>query len=239
MTPGRRITPQAVLGLLIVGLGLVLTADNLGWVEADRVLQFWPLILTAVGVTKLLQSDTTSGRVFGGVLVVLGLVMTADEVWHIEVDVMRWWPLALVAVGAFIVYRATRGNESSVAGGLIGADTDVSEFAFWSGKVRRNASPAFRRADLTAIMGGVELDLRGASTQGHEAIIDVFVWWGGVEITVPPDWAVSNQVMVVMGGADDSSSGTQDATNRLIVRGFCIMGGVDITTQAGTSKKQW
>ena len=50
----------------------------------------------------------------------------------------------------------------------------------------------FRRADLTAIMGGVEVDLRGAST-GQEAVIDVFAWWGGIEITVPPDWAVSNR----------------------------------------------
>ena len=66
---------------------------------------------------------------------------------------------------------------------------------------------------------------------GQEAIIDVFVWWGGVEITVPPDWAVSNQVVAIMGGADDKSTGTQDARNRLIVRGFVVMGGVEIKTQ--------
>jgi predicted membrane protein len=236
-TPGVRFTPQAVLGLLIVTLGLLLTLDNLDVLNADRVLQFWPLILVAVGVTKLLQSDTTSGRAFGGVLILVGTLMTVDEVWSVEVDVERWWPLALVAVGGFIVYRAMLGGESGCSRSASDADADVSEFAFWSGKVRKNASPAFRRADLTAIMGGVELDLRGASTSTPEAVIDVFVWWGGVEITVPPDWAVSNQVVAIMGGADDSSTGTQDARNRLIVRGFCIMGGVEITTQA--PKKQW
>jgi predicted membrane protein len=89
-------------------------------------------------------------------------------------------------------------------------------------------------------MGGVELDLRGASTpSGQDAIIDVFVWWGGVEITVPPDWAVSNQVVAIMGGADDSSTGTQDATNRLIVRGFVIMGGVEIKTNTGVAGTKW
>lgn len=237
--PGYRLTPQALLGMLIVALGLILTADNLGWVDADRLLQLWPLIFVAVGVAKVTQSDTTSGRIFGGVLILLGTVMTIDEVWSVEVDIARWWPLALVAVGGFIVYRAMRGGDTGRPAGAGGVDQDVSEFAFWSGKVRKNASPAFRRADLTAVMGGVELDLRGASTTSQEAIIDVFVWWGGVEITVPPDWAVSNQVVVIMGGADDSSTGTQDAKNRLIVRGFCIMGGVEITTQAGSSRKQW
>lgn len=238
MNTGFRVTPQAVLGMLIVGLGLLLTADNLNLVEADTILRLWPLVFTAVGLTKLLQSDTTAGRVFGAGLVLLGLAMTAEEVWGINVDVDRWWPLALVGLGAFIVYRAARGDDG-VSSGPSSSDQQVSEFAIWSGKVRRNTSPAFRRADLTAVMGGVEFDLRGAGTQAGDAIIDVFVWWGGVEITVPPDWAVSNQVVVIMGGAEDKSTGTQDATHRLIVRGFCVMGGVEIKTQAEASTKKW
>lgn len=226
-----KLTPQAVLGLVIVGVGLLLTADNLNLVESEHILRYWPLFLVAVGLTKVVQSDTTSGKVFGGVLTTLGVFMTLEEIWAIELDVDRWWPVALVVIGGFIVYRATRGESGCVATGLTTTDQQISEFAFWSGKVRKNPSPNFRRADLTAVMGGVELDLRGASTQGGEAVIDVFVWWGGVEITVPPDWAVSNQVVVIMGGADDSSTGTQDSRNRLVVRGFCVMGGVDIKVQ--------
>jgi predicted membrane protein len=77
-------------------------------------------------------------------------------------------------------------------------------------------------------MGGVELDLRGATAAPGGAVIDVFVMWGGIEIWVPPDWAVSNEVMVLMGGADDKSTGAQDARSRLTVRGFCVMGGIEI-----------
>lgn len=238
MTPSR-FTPQAVLGLLIIGFGLLLTADNLHLIDADRVLQYWPLAFVALGLAKFAQSSATSGRLVGAGLVIFGLAVTFDDMWYIEIDVATLWPLALVAVGSFIVYRAIWGGGPAAGDGASASvDQSISEFAFWSGKVRKNASPAFRRADLTAIMGGVEIDLRGASTGGGEAVIDVFVWWGGIDITVPPDWAVSNQVMVIMGGADDSSTGTQDARNRLIVRGFCIMGGVDINTGSG-DKKQW
>ena len=59
-------------------------------------------------------------------------------------------------------------------------------------------------------------------------MIDVFVLWGGVEIMVPPDWAVSNQVTPIMGGAEDGSTGTQASRHRLVVKGVVIMGGVDI-----------
>ncbi len=230
VTSRSRVTPQAILGLLIVTYGLVLTADNLGWTETGDVMRFWPLLLVAFGLVKILQGDTTSGRVFGGVLILLGGWLTAEEVFGIGPEVERWWPLLLVALGGFIVYRASRGESWSSADARVTSDQTLSELAFWSGKVRRNASPNFRRADLTAVMGGVELDLRAAGTGGGEAIIDVFAWWGGVEITVPPDWAVSNQVVAIMGGADDKSTGTQDAKHRLIVRGFVVMGGVEIKT---------
>jgi len=227
-----RVTPQVILGLLIVAFGVLLTADNLGYAETDRVLRYWPLILVAFGLSKVMQSDTTSGRVFGGGLIVFGLWSTAEELFGVSLDMDRWWPLFLVAFGVLILYRAVRGDRACPPASARGSsDSAMSEVAIWSGKVRRNTSPAFRRADLTAIMGGVELDLRGASTGGQEAIIDVFVWWGGVEITVPPDWAVSNQVVAIMGGADDQSSGTSDAQHRLTVRGFVVMGGIEIKTK--------
>jgi predicted membrane protein len=114
--------------------------------------------------------------------------------------------------------------------GTFSNEANISEFAMWAGKQRRLSSVAFRRADLTAIMGGIELDLRQARTATGEAIVDVFVMWGGIEIWVPPDWSVSNQVSLLMGGAEDKSSGTQDAKNRLVVRGFVMMGGIDIKT---------
>jgi len=37
--------------------------------------------------------------------------------------------------------------------------------------------------------------------------------------------------VAIMGGADDSSSGTQDSKHRLTVRGFVVMGGVEIKTK--------
>ena len=225
-----RITPQAVFGVCIVVLGLLLTLDNLNWLETDRVLRFWPLGVVLAGFVKFVQSETTSGRMVGGLIMVVGTVWTADSVFGWPIDVGDLWPMALIALGLVIISRAVRDTGSAAGDGpaATGGDASLSEFAIWAGKQRRNASPNFRRADLTAVMGGVELDLRGASTATGEAVIDVFVMWGGVEIWVPPDWAVSNQVGLLMGGAEDQSTGTQDARHRLIVRGFVVMGGLEI-----------
>ena len=58
---------------------------------------------------------------------------------------------------------------SSVRGGTTAQRS--SEFAVWSGVQRGVTSPAFKRADLTAVLGGIELDLRHAGTDNGEAVI--------------------------------------------------------------------
>jgi hypothetical protein len=233
-----RLTPQIILGLAIIAFGLALTADNLGYADASRILEWWPLGIVLVGVTKLLQSGTGSARVVGGIITFVGVALLGES---LDVfDIWAWWPVALIALGLVIVYRAFSGSRDAapppqglVPGGAsagLAGESRLSELAIWSGVQRRVSSPVFRHADLTAVMGGIELDLRQASTAGGEAVIDVFVMWGGIEITIPPDWAVSNQVVPIMGGAEDKSTGTQASQNRLVLRGVAIMGGVEVKT---------
>jgi len=256
--PGFRITPQAVFGLVIIIAGLLMTADNLNWFEAGRILRFWPLGVVLAGALKFAQSPASSGRLFGGLIMFVGMMLTAEHTFGWNVEVEDWWlPAGLIGIGVMVILRAQNppppkprklpdGDTPPVFGdpgpaisgksgfggasATLSADSSVSEVAIWAGKQRRNTSSMFRRGDLTAIMGGIELDLRGASTANGEAVIDLFVMWGGIEIWVPPDWAVSNEVGLLMAGAEDKSTGTQAARHRLVVRGFAIMGGVEIKT---------
>jgi len=225
---GPRITPQIVVGLGIVAMGLLLTAGNLGWVEVDDLWRYWPLIIIAGGLAKFVTASSMAGRVTGTVFMIVGALWLGDNLQVIRFRVWDWWPLVFVLVGLRLIFRS-RPTPDGAGVGTVTADQVVSGFAFWSTFRRRIVSTAFKHADLTAIMGGIELDLRGASTPG-EAVIDVFAMWGGIEIKVPPDWAVSNQAMAIMGGIEDKSNATSDARQRLIIRGFALMGGVEIKT---------
>lgn len=222
-----RVTPQVVLGGLIVLFGGVLMADNLGVAEARSILRFWPLGLVVIGAMKLFSGVGRSGRVAGGLLVLVGLGLTAEHVLGLPVSFDDWWPVVLIAFGVLVILR---GRPTAPDGVAATEDQRFSEFATWAGKQRRVATPNFRHADLTAIMGGIEVDFRGAATANGEAVLDVFVMWGGIEIWVPPDWAVTNEVSPLMGGVEDRSTGGQGATHRLIVRGFVLMGGLEIKT---------
>jgi len=83
-------------------------------------------------------------------------------------------------------------------------------------------------------MGGCEIDLRQASiAPGTEAIIDVFAFWGGIDIKVPEDWVVITKAVPIMGGIEDKSRVPQPlSTKRLIIRGIVVMGGIVVKNSA-------
>ena len=98
-----------------------------------------------------------------------------------------------------------------------------------AGVERVNASRDFRGGDLTAIMGGCDIDLREASIAGGEAVLEVFAMWGGITLRVPETWTVVNKVLPVLGGVDQKTRTSGAAVPQtLVVRGAVLMGGVEI-----------
>jgi predicted membrane protein len=93
---------------------------------------------------------------------------------------------------------------------------------------RGTNSQAFQGGTAMAVMGGCEIDLRHASLEGGRAVFDTFAMWGGVEITVPEDWAVESHVVPLLGGFEDKTRQPINAKQRLVVTGIAIMGGVGV-----------
>src|SRR5262245_32340600 len=223
--PARQIAPQLVMGVVIVVIGLLFTLENLGYVDTEEYLRFWPVALIVVGLLQLWQR--------GGCRLLSGTIFTFAGVWLLLqgmgiVTVSLWslWPMLLVFAGASMVWRGMYGGGSDRAIG--DSHSTVSAMAVLSGVNRGNSSKTFRGGDLTAVLGGCQIDLRQAAIEG-EAVIDVFAMWGGIEIKVPENWSVSGRVTPILGGYEDKSRPPRDATTqRLVVRGMVIMGGVEI-----------
>lgn len=93
---------------------------------------------------------------------------------------------------------------------------------------RRCPSPRFRGGDLTAIMGGGKIDLREAQIQDNEAVLDIFTLMGGLEIQVPDGWIVEPRFTPILGGYQDRTSRVTVGTQRLVINGTAIMGGVTV-----------
>jgi hypothetical protein len=223
--PPLSLNPQTLVGLLIVAGGILMLGDNLGLMQARHVLAYWPAGVLVVGAMMFTRAVDVPGRTWAGFVMFVGGWWTLSVVMGWPVRFSTIFPIGLVMIGVVVIQRAVglRPVEPGTA------DQSISDFVFWAGIERKVTSALFRRADITAVMGGIQLDFRQAAING-EAVVDLFVFMGGVEIKVPPDWVVSNQVIAIMGGAQDKSTGPADSKHRLVLRGFIMMGGVEVKT---------
>ena len=223
-SPGVRLTPQLVFGLLVIAAGVVFTLDNLGFIYAENYTRFWPTSLIAIGLLKLSQTRRGPPALVSLLMVGLGAWLLFGELTEHRIRFGDVWPMLLVLFGAYLVWQglSVRASESPIHGGPM-----ISAMAILGGVSRGSNTRNFRGADLTAILGGCELDLRNA-TLDDEAVIDVFSLWGGIEIRVPEEWTIESHIVPILGGVDEKTRRPAGAGPRVTVRGFAIMSGVEI-----------
>jgi predicted membrane protein len=221
----RSLAPQLVMGLLIIVIGVLFTLENVGLIDAHDYLRFWPVGLIAIGLVKLWQG-CRSGTFSGSIFVFAGVWLLLESMDIVTISLWNLWPMLFVLVGGSMVWRGLYGRR--VEENPLDSHSSVSAMAVLAGVNRRSNSKTFRGGDLTAVMGGCQIDLTQATIEG-EAVIDVFAMWGGIELRVPENWSVSGRVTPILGGYEDKTHPTPEAANqRLLVRGFVIMGGVEI-----------
>lgn len=232
---------RLIVGILIMLLGATLLADNLGWIEARHVLRsLWPLVMVAIGVAMLRRPQHRRSREWGWVLITVGLWIFLSKIGWVHISLGQLLlPAIFLFVGGVLVFRSLRGPDQPAPKSTtteLGAETPevdhaefVRSFAMLSGVELRPVSRPFRGADLSAVMGGIKLDLSSARMEGDIAVIEVFAFWGGVEIYVPPDWTVTSEVTTLLAGFIDKRRPTSVVpTKNLVIKGMVIMSGVEI-----------
>jgi len=209
-------TPHVVLGICLMAAGVALILDRLGIADAALLFRFWPIALVLWGVSLVMQSifggdDGMQGRRTGAFPLVLFMIL-AFGFWGPS---LRGNRRASVQTDS-----ANRVDVTSVLG-------DAKRFSY---------ATNFQGGDITAVMGGAEIDLTHAVIPpGQEAVVDVNVVMGGTVMRVPDGWIVDVEATPALGGVEDQrfhSANPPAAANgpapRLVVRGSIVMGGLTI-----------
>jgi predicted membrane protein len=243
----RSASSQVLAGVLVIGMGMLFLLDNLDIVNFHRAISFWPMMFIVFGLVKLFDKESPNNFVVGGGLLAVGVLMTASRLGFPFISWHTLWPLALILVGALVLFRAFDGSRHQAgvdqdplassmawkpqpaAGAASDASADalVDVTAILGGFERSITSQNFKGGDVTTILGGCALDMRSASIEG-EAVIDVFAFMGGVTIKCPPDWTVVLHGTPILGGFEEKTAHPAAGTKRLIVKGYAIMGGVEV-----------
>jgi predicted membrane protein len=222
---------QVLIGVAVIAFGFLFLLDNLGFLDFGYTLQFWPALFILAGALKFSQSQSSGGKITGVVMMAVGALLVLKGMGLVYISWRNLMPLALIGLGLAVIFKSTHARKPETfinsSGEATTDDSIINVTALLGGVERRITSTGFRGGEVTAIMGGCELDLRHASIQG-EAVLNVFAMWGGIEIKVPEDWVVSMQGTPILGGFSEKTMVSKDASMRLVIRGYAIMGGVEV-----------
>lgn len=225
---------RMLVGIWIIALGAILLAGNLGWIDSRQIFRvFWPLLLVFIGTGMVAQEDRRARR-SGWIFIIVGAWVFFAKIGWVDIDFWQVaFPLALLALGGMLVWRALKGPQSETLDTAEDQQPERAEFvrsfAVMSSTELRPVSRPFRGADLSAVMAGIKLDLTAARMESDSATIEVFAFWGGMEIHVPPDWTVTSKVATLMGGFIDKRRPTSAvATKTLVITGFVVMSGIEV-----------
>lgn len=233
-------------GLILVAIGALFLLDNLHIVHVSTWFAYWPVILIAFGLVKLVDSTFPGGRIAGGVLMAVGAAFLADNLGYIRIDQM--WPLLLIAAGLFLLWIRTHSgyDYSRWWGGPFherhwrhrhfqfdspsysSGGSTIHEVNVFSGTRRVINDQDFKGGKISCVFGGITLDLTGANMVGNSAVLDISAVYGGAVVRIPTTWHLEMRGAGVFGGYSDQTIHPPftPETKRLIVKGGAVFGGV-------------
>ena len=213
------------MGGLLILVGVLFLLDTMGIADTSWVVsRGWPVIPLGIGLSRLLGARTIEGRIAGGFWVLVGSLFMLSA-WRI-LPFSVWgmlWPMMMIMFGLFMVLKSR-----SRCAVTVDTDSKVSATAILGGVSRKFSSQTFEGGELTSVMGGCEIDLRDAVIAGEEAVLDVFVTMGGIELQVPQNWRVVSNLVPIMAGLDDKTNPATEPAKRLVIKGILVMGGVEV-----------
>ena len=239
-----RIPGPLIPGVILIAIGGLFLLDNLHIINVAAWFAYWPVVLIAVGLVKLVDSNHPGGQIAGGVLMVVGGLILADNLGFLRID--QLWPLALIAVGVFLLWSRTRPDYAG------------KPWWYWKERVKhwdfgppieelrgqrgqhgprskclqrhppRNHVAGFPGRQSLLCFGGVTLDLTGANIAGESATLEISAVYGGAVVRIPLTWDLVMRGGGVFGGYSDQTihPPRTPQTKRLIVKGGAVFGGV-------------
>lgn len=205
-------------GALLVTAGLIFWLDQLGRLDAEAYVEWWPVAVIAIGVAHLPHRRWTAAAIW----IAVGAIFLMPKLGYVSIApwrVIALWPLLISIGGVTLVIHALR----AASGG-----TRFNASAVMAANIRSIRSQDLAGGSAVAVMGGCEVDLSGARPASNEIAVDVLAFWGGVEIRVPAGWRVVNRAALIFGGYEDKTAPALADAPRVVLRGSAIMGGIEV-----------
>lgn len=210
---------RLIIGIVLITIGTLFLAENFnlldfsfGYWFAEYIFN-WKTIFIFIGIVLLINQ---SQKIFGAIFISIGIFGFIPELW----------PLILVGIGLYIIYRKNQSSDQKA-----NSET-IDEIAIFGGGKKSISSPNFKGGKITSIFGGSTLDFSNSQLANGLNVIEVVAIFGGSSIIVPNDWNIEVDVIPILGGFEDKRRVNSDVVFRedkkLLIKGTVMFGGGEL-----------
>jgi len=222
----KQTTLRILTGIILLTIGFGALLGSLNLIPFWEIFSTWWPTLVIAGGLIVIAGDPRKNSIWGIAMLVIGGLLLFKTLALIDFNFFSLIvPIVIISVALSILFNVKNRQT------MPSATKDVDDIAaILSGTELRNTSKDYKGGKLTAVFGGVVLDLRDAQIKS-DTQIDLFVFCGGVEIRVPRNWKVVSKAIPIAGGVENKSEGGDEHKGpTLVLTGTVSLGGVEIKT---------
>jgi predicted membrane protein len=227
-------------GFLIVA-GTLLFLGNLGVLPSFNIWSFWPMLIVAVGISKIVNARDSGNRVLGFLLSFFGVFFLLISLGVVQIRARdHSWPISmlLIAFGLTMLIKVLEERDPAKPKWTgfrpFGMNTPngLSDFTVMGTVKRRVDTTDFRGGRALSILGTIELDLHHARiTEPSQTIqLEVSAILGSAKIRVPENWRVQIHGASILGTYEDKTIPPQAGVDAptLLITGYAFMSSIEI-----------
>lgn len=220
---------KIIWGSVLVLVAVLLGLDSLGVITFDLFFDgWWTLFIIIPSLTGIIRDKDKSGAAIGlciGVILLLAAqeVISWDMMWKIAL------PLIIAIIGLKMIFSSLFKKskaEKIIKEIKIEGRNSQSGVAVFCGTDMNFDNAVFEGADLVAVFGGIDCDLRHAIIE-RDCVIKTACVFGGIDIKIPKNVRVVSNVSCIFGGTEVKNENL-DGMHTIYIDGACVFGGVEV-----------
>ncbi len=225
-------TKKIIWGIVLIAAGVLWALSTLNLVEVDIFFDgWWTLFIIVPSIISLFtgsdKADALIWLAIGG-----ALLLCAQGVLEYGMIFKLILPAIIVIIGVKLIFNSFSDKKAEAAIKEMAENTENIEnvFAIFTGIKADCSGKVFRGAQIDAVFGGVDYDLRGAVIE-PDCAIKASAIFGGINIFVPENVKVRVKSTSIFGGTSNKARRPDDGAENVItlyVSALSLFGGIDI-----------
>ncbi len=219
-----------LLGFVAIELGILLLLSQFNILSFETFARFIPSQFIIIVLINMIHNRFHNWVGPAISLLVLTFIQLSVLGLVDRGSILRFWPVALIAIGVAIFMQQRNGNESKAFDGTNGRN-DFDILAMFSGTEQHITSQDFNGGSATAICGGAEINLSHIQVEDKPAVVNVFVLCGGINFKASSDMLIENRTVAIFGGSSDERNQRKQLSGEspdVVIKGFILCGGMGI-----------